>query len=88
MVPKHPFDSRQMSAPAVPKLSSYVTPKLPPKWCPSVKHEANNPHLQITKLLCRRRSSGCEGEEHELEVAWSTNISTQNQVDSTQLIIS
>ena len=88
MVPKHSFGSRQKSAPAVPKLSSYVTTKLPPKWSPSEKHEANNPHLQITKLLCRRRSSGCEGEEHELEVAWAKNISIQNQADSTQLIIS
>ena len=76
-----------MNAPAVPKLSPYVT-QVVAKWCPSMKYEANNPHLQITKLLCRRRSSGCEGEEHELEVAWSKNISIQNQADSTQLIIS
>ena len=34
MVPKHPPSSRQMSAPAVPKLSSYVT-QVVPKWCPS-----------------------------------------------------
>ena len=26
--------------------------------------------LQITKLLCRRLSSGSEGEEHELEVVF------------------
>jgi len=32
-----------------------------------INHYEDN-DVKITKLLCRRRSSGCEGEEHELEV--------------------